>query len=122
VGTADFEGTSGVTYQIAIDVAGVSLEGWDAFSWTLRLAPPLAPAAALKRPAGLGPVLRSTPTGTIIVLNPANCSSVGVLRVVETSTNLIDWVPYPNTGAIGNWDGIEITPNTNEPCRFFRVR
>jgi hypothetical protein len=120
LGAASFEAVPGTTYQIAFDVDRLNLSGWDEFVWSLLLAPAALPAAALPRPEGFGPVLLLAPAGNITLFNPANDSAVGGLRVLETSTNLIDWVPYAKP--METLDALQIVPATNEPCRFFRVR
>jgi len=46
--------------------------------------------------------------------------SVGSPRVIETSTDLVHWVPV-QTSTVGKTNFV-IAPNVNDPQRFFRVR
>jgi hypothetical protein len=56
-------------------------------------------------------------TPPVPLLIPAG---IGALGIVETSTNLVDWVPYTNAPV--NPSDFRIVPSTNEPYRFFRMR
>jgi hypothetical protein len=95
-GTARFDAVRGSTYQVAIDTARWSMDGSDEFTWSLILQEQTPPVPLLI-PAG-----------------------IGALGIVETSTNLVDWVPYTNAPV--NPSDFRIVPSTNEPYRFFRMR
>ena len=109
-GIVRFNAVSNSTYHIAIDEDAWSYSYDGIVHWTLSLPAPPAPPPIVRPPRTIPPL---PPPPTPFNPEPAP-------RVVETSTNLIDWVRYTNAPA----DPAEfrVVPATNEPRRFFRIR
>lgn len=100
-----FTAVAGTTYQISFDTPYSSFGSAYNFSWYLRESEP-DPTVP---PRNIPPRL---PALVPILTNP-----VAGQTVVETSTNLTDWIALTNA-----LSPFHFSPTTNEPMRFFRLR
>jgi hypothetical protein len=121
-GGVTFNGVQATTYQVVIDTEQGGTSGSDEFIWWLTLegttivSPGLNPTPIVDTPPSLlQPVIR------LLRLESAAAANAMVTPgMIETSTNLVDWIPYTNAPA--NSVDFRVVPSTNEPYRFFRVR
>jgi hypothetical protein len=121
--TASFNAVQGTTYQIAVDTAWWDTDGYEAFTWYLGfLQSTPAPSNTNEGLIVHRPLLPSFPA--VIQWNAPAIFPAGSLthslRIIETSTNLVDWIPY--TSAPAQPAELHIVPSLDESHRFFRVR
>jgi hypothetical protein len=67
-----------------------------------------------------GPEATPESVGMVRLTLPPSIQPAGQAMVIETSTNLIDWVPF-TTLPPGQTE-FQVAPKPNEPQRFFRRR